>query len=87
MMYEIKTEDVYEDFSKDKKLFDFSNCPTKLKLYDDLNKLVVGKMKDETAGVAIKVFARLKPKMNSSLVDDTSEQKKQRVWIKILLQQ
>ena len=45
MMYEIKTEDVYEDFSKDKKLFDFSNCPTKLKLYDDLNKLVVGKIK------------------------------------------
>ena len=44
-------------------------------------------MKDKTAGVAIKVFARLKPKMNSSLVDDTSEQKKQRVWIKILLQQ
>ena len=24
-MYEIKTEDVYEDFSKDKKMFDFSN--------------------------------------------------------------
>ena len=24
-MYEIKTEDVYEDFRKDKKKFDFSN--------------------------------------------------------------
>ena len=25
LMYEIKTEDVYEDFSKDKELFDFWN--------------------------------------------------------------
>ena len=25
-MYRIKTEDVYEDFSKDKEMFDFSNC-------------------------------------------------------------
>ena len=25
LMYEIKTEDVYEDFSKDKEIFDFSN--------------------------------------------------------------
>ena len=25
LVYEIKTEDVYEDFNKDKKIFDFSN--------------------------------------------------------------
>ena len=25
LMYEIKTEDVYEDFSNDKEMFDFSN--------------------------------------------------------------
>ena len=25
LMYEIKTEDVYEDFSSDKEMFDFSN--------------------------------------------------------------
>ena len=87
MMYEIKTEDVYEDFSTDKKLFDFSNCPTKLKLYDDLNKLVIGKMKDETAGVAIKEFVELKPKMYLFLVYNNSEQKKQKVWTKMLLQQ
>ena len=28
LMYEIKTEDVYEDFSKDKEMFHFSNCST-----------------------------------------------------------
>ena len=40
-MYEIKTEDVYEDFSKDKEM------SAKSKYYDDSNKLVVGKIKDE----------------------------------------
>ena len=29
LMYEIKTEDVYEDFSCDKEMFDFSNYLTK----------------------------------------------------------
>ena len=44
--YEIKTEDVYEDFSNDKEMFDFSNYSTKWKYYDNSNKLVVGKIKD-----------------------------------------
>ena len=57
LMHEIKTKDVFEDFSKYKKMFDFSNYWTKSKFYDS-NKLVVGKMKDEAASVAIKEFAR-----------------------------
>ena len=32
-MYEIKTENVYEDFSKDKEMFDFSNTSAKSKYY------------------------------------------------------
>ena len=47
LMYEIKTGDVYEDFSSDKEMFDFSNYSTKSKYYDDSNKLATGKMKDE----------------------------------------
>ena len=35
LMYEIKTKDVYEDFSKDKEMFDFSNFSTGSKYYDD----------------------------------------------------
>ena len=31
LMYEIRTEDVYEDFSNDKEIFDFSNYSTKSK--------------------------------------------------------
>ena len=71
-MYEIKTEDVYEDFSN-KEMFDFSNYSSKSKYYDNLNKVVVGKMKDKTAGVAIEELVGLKPKIYSYLVDDNSE--------------
>ena len=63
LMYEIKTEDVYEDFSSDKKIFDFSNYSTKSKYCNNSNKLVTVNMKDETGGVAIEEFVRLKPKM------------------------
>ena len=41
LMYEIKPEDVYEDFSKNKEMFDFSNYSPKSKYYDDSNKVVV----------------------------------------------
>ena len=67
-MYEIKTEDVYEDFSSDIKMFHFSNYLTKSKYYDNSNKLIIGKMKDETRGVAIEEFVGFKPKMYSLLL-------------------
>ena len=75
-MNEIKTEDVHEDFSSNKEMLDFSNYSTKSKYYDNSNKLVIGKMKDETGGAAIKEFVELKPKMYSFLVEDNSEDKK-----------
>ena len=76
LIYEIKTEDVYEDFSSNKEMLDLCIYSTKSKYYDNSNKSVIGKMKDEAAGVAIKEFVRLKPKTYSFFVDDTSEQKK-----------
>ena len=54
LMYEIKTEVAYEDFSKKKEMLDFINYSAKSKYNDDWNKLVIGKMKDGTCGVAIK---------------------------------
>ena len=53
-MYEIKTEDVYEDFSNDKEMFDFSNYWTKSKYYGDSNKSDVGKIKDEAVVLRLK---------------------------------
>ena len=35
--YEIKTEDVYEDFYRDKNLFDFSDYPLNSKVFDPVN--------------------------------------------------
>ena len=76
LMYEIKTEDVYEEFSKNKEMFDFCSYSAQSKYYDDANKLALGKMKGETGGVAIEEFVRLKSKMYSFLVDDNSEHEK-----------
>ena len=46
LAYEIKTEDVYEEFYEDKILFGFSDYPLDSKFFDPANKRV-GKMKDE----------------------------------------
>ena len=53
LMDEIKIEDVYEDFSNEKEMLDFSNYSTKSKYYDDSNNLAIGKVKDETGRVGI----------------------------------
>ena len=74
-MYEMKTEDVDQDFGSDKEMFDFSNYCSKSKYYDDSNKLVIRRMKDETEGVVIKEFVGLKPKINSSFIDDSKHKK------------
>ena len=57
-------------------MIDFSNYLTKSKYFDNSNKLVVGKMKDETASVTIEEIVRLKPKMYQYLVDNNSEHEK-----------
>ena len=59
-MSEIETETVYDDFSKNKEMFDFINDPARSKYYDDSNALVVSTMKDEMGGVAIEEFFYIK---------------------------
>ena len=76
LMYEIETEDAYEDFGSNKEMFGFSNHPTKSKYYDNSNKLVIGKMKDGARSVAIEEFVGLKSKTYLFSVDDNSEHKK-----------
>ena len=65
LMYEIKTEDIYEDFNSIKEMFDFSNYLTKSKYSNNSNKLVTGKMKDEICGVAIEELVQLSNSDNS----------------------
>ena len=78
LMYEITTEDIYKDFNSIKEMFGFSNYLAKSKYSNNSNKLVTGKMKDETCGVAIEELVQLKPKLHSLLIDnsDNSEHKK-----------
>ena len=71
LMYEIKTEDICEHFSSNSEMFDFSNYSTKSKYYDNWRKLVIGKMKNETRGVAIVELVGLKQKMYPFLVDNS----------------
>ena len=63
-------------FCNDKEMFGFSNYSTNSKYYDNSNKLVVAKMKDETACIAIEEFDGSKPKTYSYLVSDKREHKK-----------
>ena len=50
LVYEIKTDDAYEDFYENKNLFDFSDYPGDSKLFDPVNEKVIGKMKEEFKG-------------------------------------
>ena len=63
LAYEIKAGDVYEEFFNYKDLFDFSNYPKDSKCFDETNKKVSGKMKDEFGGVNVDEFVTLKSKM------------------------
>ena len=65
LTYEIKSEDVYEECFKHKYLFEFSNYPKDSKFFDQANKKVIGKMKNESEGKIIGKFGGLKSKMYS----------------------
>ena len=56
LAYDMKSENVYKEFSKWKNLFDFSNYPKESKFFDETNKKVIGKMKDEFSGVIVNEF-------------------------------
>ena len=75
-MYKIKIKDVYKDFSKDKEMSDFRSYSAKSRCFDDSNKSVVEKMKNETGDVVILKSVRAKPMMYLLLVDDSNEHKK-----------
>ena len=65
LTYEIKSENVYEEFYRWKDLFDFSNYSKDSTFHDDTNKNVTGKMKDEYGGAIIDQFTGLKSEMYS----------------------
>ena len=70
LTYEIEADDVYQDFWKDKHLFDNSDYPKNSPFFDDANKKVIGKFKDEAAGIPISEFVGLRSKMYSYMKDN-----------------
>ena len=75
LMYEIKTEDIYEDFSKYREMFVSNNQSGESKCHDASNKLVNGKIKNDIS-VSVKELVGLKQKMYLFLVDFSVEHKK-----------
>ena len=70
LTYEIEAEDVYQDFWNDKDKFDNSDYPESSPYFDKANKKVIGKFKDEAAGVPICEFVGLRSKMYSYIKDN-----------------
>ena len=78
MTYEIEAEDVYQDFCNDKNKFDNSDYPESSPYFDKTNKKVIGKFKDEAAGVPICEFVGLRSKMYSYIKDNQKGERLQK---------
>ena len=70
LTYEIEAEDVHKDFWKDKEMFDNSDYDENSLFHDKTNKKVIGKFKDEAAGIPITEFVGLRSKMYSYMKDN-----------------
>ena len=73
LTYKVKPEKFYEEIFQWKDLFDFSNYSKDSKFFDETNKKVIGKMKDEFGGVIVVEFVGLKSKMYSMKKIDGKE--------------
>ena len=70
LLYEVKGKDFYRELSVNESLrnhFDLSNYPETHELYNNEQKMVTLKFKDECAGQPLQEFIGLKPKMYSIL--------------------
>lgn len=74
LTYAIETEDIYEDFWKDKHLFGNSDYPEDGPYFDKTNKKGIGEFKDEACGRIIKEFVGLRSKMYSYIEEGNKEE-------------
>ena len=70
LTYEIETKDAYKNFWNDKDKFDNSDYPESSPYFNKTNKKVIGKFKDEAAGIPIIEFIGLRSKMYSYIKDN-----------------
>ena len=76
LMYEIETKDVYADFWENKDKFDNCDYNKESPFHFTTNKKVIGKFKDESAGIPITEFVGLRSKMYSYIKDNGLGDKK-----------
>ena len=74
----IETDDIYKDIAGDVERFDISNYELERPLSRGKNKKVIGLMKDELGGKNMTKFVGLGAKTCSYLIDDCSENKKEK---------
>ena len=75
LCYEIETKDIYKELREDKQLFDNSDYPKDSLYFSVENKKVIGKFKDEAAGMPIREFIGLRSKMYSYVKDSGKNEK------------
>ena len=85
LLLEIKTEDVYRDMENLRdELYDTSDYPKDHPLHSQLNKKVIGKMKDECSGKPISEVVCLRSKMYSILLEGDKNIKKAKGTTKVV---
>ena len=85
LLLEIKTEDVYKDMENLRdELYDTSDYPKDHPLHSQLNKKVIGKMKDECSGKPISEVVCLRAKMYSILLEGDKNIKKAKGTTKVV---
>ena len=78
LLYEIQTNDIFNDMLQSSSDYDFSDYPPTHRCFDDIednkvkqiqkvNKKVIGKFKDELSGITLEEFIGLRPKCYSLL--------------------
>ena len=75
LCYHIKNKDPFEFMLNNKELFDLSNYDKDHPLYDETNKKVIGKFKNESIKQIIK-FVGLRSKLYAYLTDNNTNVKK-----------
>ena len=75
LCYEIETEDIYKEEWEDKNLFDNSDHPKDSQFFYSTNKRVIGKFKDEAAGMPVVEFVGLRSKMYSYVKEKGKNEK------------
>lgn len=75
LTYHIKTDDLYQDMKENGEWFDFSDYPKEHACFDETNKKIIGKFKDETNSVPIVEFIGLRSKMYSMQLENGEEKR------------